>query len=145
MMTRKPTATVAAANASSLSCSRSSPRDRRYRTIRLAALPRMHNGKNTIVTCRNERAGTPNRFRRSGNPASARFPALNRIAADDRISPAAVTHANHRQRRDGRCPSGNSKRVNVPMSPTGGTQVQPVDESTQSAAGRGATATPYVP
>ena len=46
-----------------------------------------------------------------GNPSMV--PGENRIPIDPAIMPAASTRANHRQRGDGRCPSGKRSSRNV--------------------------------
>src|SRR5207249_9309496 len=105
----------------------------------------MQKGNSTSAPWRNSKAGIANGFARPGKPESAIVDAPTRIPTDDTTRTKAHDQANHRHRGDGRWPSGNSNRVNVPISPTGGTHNMSVNASVQVSAGRWEIATPYVP
>src|SRR5262249_62251933 len=105
----------------------------------------MQKGKSTSATWRNSKAGIAKGLVRSGNPESAIVRAPTRIPTDDTTRTAAHTHANHLHRGDGRWPSGNNNRVNVPISPIGGTHSMSVNARVQVSAGRWEVVTPYVP
>src|SRR2546430_3689995 len=102
----------------------------------------MQKGKSTISSWRNSNAGMANGLSTFGKPESAIVGAPTRIETDARTRTTPQTHANHRHRGDGRWPSGNSNRVNVPIRPIGGTHSMSGNASVHVSRGRRGAAAP---
>src|SRR2546427_12225750 len=102
----------------------------------------MQKGKSTISSWRNSNAGMANGLSTFGKPESAIVGAPTRIETDARTRTTPQTHANHRHRGDGRWPSGNSNRVNVPIRPIGGAHSMAGDASGHASRGRRGGAAP---
>ena len=109
---------MVAAVTSHLICARSAPRARRSRMIKLAAEAMMAIGNQANATWRNCAPSTPNTLRTPGELSIS--PGPSRIPMEINTRSMAVTHANHRHRGDGRCPSGNSRRRKVIAMPNDG-------------------------
>ena len=80
-------------------------------------------GNQANATWRNCAPSTPNTLWTPGDPSIS--PGLSRIPSEINTRSMAVTHANHRHRGDGRCPSGNSRSRKVMAIPNDG-QPQPL-------------------
>jgi hypothetical protein len=131
------TATVAAAAASHLSWSRSTPRDRRNLTTRLAADRRIERGmrrsngsvsgaENTAWT-----AGMTSGFASSGNPDSPSLAGPKVTISTVAPTAARPNHSTFLHRGERRVPVGNLRSRTVPISPMGGAQV-PAESATAS-------------
>ena len=105
------TPTIVAATAIHLICCRSSPVARRNRITRLTTAATTPMGMTMPPTVNQDSQATPNGFVVPGNPSIV--PGENRMPIDPAIMPAASSRANHRQRGDGRCPSGKRSNRNV--------------------------------
>ena len=116
-----------AAVTSHRSCSRSIPVDRRNRWTRLTSEPITPIGSMMmapVATASTGRsASEPSGFTTFGNALSSNRPGPNRIARKVITMLMPRTQANHRQRGDGRCPSGKSRIRNVAGRPTIGNHI----------------------
>ena len=125
--TRYITATVAAAAASHLSWSRSTPRDRRNLTTTLAAERRIERGmrRNNGSAAENtgRTAGMASGLARSGNPDWPSLSGPNVTMSRVPQRAARPSHSTLLQRGERRVPVGNLRSRTVPISPMGGAQV----------------------
>jgi hypothetical protein len=101
--------------------------DRRNRWTRLTSEPITPMGSMTmapVATASTGRsASEPSGFTTFGNWLSSNRPGPNRIARKVITMLMPKTQANHRQRGDGRCPSGKSRSRNVAGRPTIGSHI----------------------
>ena len=142
IIARKYTAAMnAPANESHLSCWRSTPVERRSLMTRLTAHASMQKGIGTIASWSGSRIGLSAVIANGFGIVAGSWmpvvtgPAANRIAIEATAIEHPESHASHRHRGDGRCPSGNSRIRNVPVRPTAGTHVHWLNATIQFAAG----------
>ena len=102
--------------------------------IKLAADAMIATGNQTNATKRNCAPWTPSTLCTPGEPSIS--PGPSTMPSEIKTRSIAVAHANHRQRGDGRCPSGNNSSRKVIAMPKEGTHNHCESERTNGPAGR---------